>query len=66
MVNNVIAQALGGQRQILDGVRTVADCRAKLGLSAQYKGSIGGRAAADTDVVKEGDYVSFAEAVKGA
>ena len=65
-VNNVIAQATGGQKKIVDNVATVGDVKTQLGLSANYVGSVNGQPANDTDSVKSGDFVTFAEKVKGA
>lgn len=65
MVNNVIAQATGGERKIVDGVATVADVKAKLNLSSNYIGSINGTPSDDSDDVAAGDFVTFAEKVKG-
>lgn len=66
MANNVIAQVLGGKKNVLDGVATVADARSKLGLPAHYQGSVNMAPANDSDELVSGDYVSFSEAVKGA
>lgn len=66
MANHVIAQALGGQKKVLENVFTVADVRRNLGLSGTYKASIDGSPAEDRDSVRDGNYVSFSEAVKGA
>lgn len=66
MQSNVIAQVLGGQKRILDGVATVRDCRSKLGLGNNYTASVNGTPASDTDLVRAQDFVSFSESVKGA
>lgn len=66
MAKNVIAQALGGQKKVLDEVYTVADVRRNLGLGANFRASIDGTSAEDRDSVRDGNYVSFSEAVKGA
>ena len=66
MAKNVIGQVVGGTKKVFDDVDTVADVRAKLGIGSAYKGSINGDPAEDSDDVDEGNYVSFAEAVKGA
>lgn len=63
---NVIAQVVGGQKKILDDVSTVADVRRSLGLTASYKAAVNGEPAADSVTLRQGDYVSFSEAVKGA
>lgn len=67
MAQNVIAQVVGGTKQVIDNVSTVADVRrAKGSIPAGYKASINGNLASDSEEVSDGDYVSFAEAVKGA
>ena len=65
MSDNVIALATGGERKLVDGVSTVADVKAKLNLTANYIGSINGTPANDSDAVEAGDFVTFAEKVKG-
>lgn len=66
MAKNVIAQALGGSKQVYDDVYTVKDVRNKLGLGTQYKAMVDGRNAEDNTSVTDGNYVSFSEQVKGA
>ena len=65
MSNNVIAQALGGSKKVLDDVETVADVRKKLALEGAYTALINGDPAADGEDVGEGDVVTFAKSVKG-
>lgn len=66
MAKNVISQVLGGAKKVLDNVNTVSDIRRELGLGTQYRASIDGSPAQDGDSVRDGNYVSFSEAVKGA
>ncbi len=66
MAKNVITQVLGGQKRVLDNVERVSDIRTELGLGAQYKASIDGTPSDDSAYVRDGNYVSFSEAVKGA
>jgi hypothetical protein len=65
MSNNVIAQALGGSKKVLDGVDTVGDVRGKLALEGAYTASINGETAEDGESVDDGDVVTFAKSVKG-
>lgn len=64
MANNIIAQVLGGEKKVMDGVTTVADVKAKLGVSG-YTASINGSPANDQDALQEGEFVSLSQAVKG-
>ncbi len=66
MADNVIVQVAGGTKQILEGVYTVGDCRKKLGLPSNYTATVDGTSASDSTSVRGGNFVSFAEAVKGA
>lgn len=66
MAKNVISQVLGGSKKVLDDVYTVADVRRSLGLGNNYRASIDGSPAEDSASVRDGNYVSFSEAVKGA
>lgn len=66
MATNLIAQVVGGQKKIIDNANTVAEVRAQLGLSAGYKGAVDGEPVEDSFQLQNGNYVSFAEAVKGA
>ncbi len=63
--NNVIAQSLGGEKEILDNVSTVADARAKLGLASDYQATVNGMSASDSHTLSDGNYVAFARKVKG-
>lgn len=65
-MNNVIAQILGGSKQVFDGVNTVADVRTKLALGANYEATVNGEPAKDNESLNEGDYVAFSQAVKSA
>jgi sulfur carrier protein ThiS len=64
MTNNVIAQILGGEKRILDGVNTVADVKAKMGASG-YAAAVNGSPADDSQTLSEGDIVTLSKAVKG-
>lgn len=64
MANNVVAQVIGGSKQVLDGVETVADVKAKL--DAKYHvAQINGMPANDDAKVKDSDFLSLAKAAKG-
>lgn len=65
MAQNIVGQVLGGKKEVLDGVSTVADVRAKLGATGNYTASINGVPASDLDEVTDGDFVSLSQAVKG-
>ena len=65
VANNVIAQQLGGSKQILDGVGTVSDARQKMGLGSDYTATVNGASADDSKSLRDGDYVAFSRKVKG-
>jgi sulfur carrier protein ThiS len=65
MSKNIIVQVAGGNKQVLDDVYTIAQVKAKLSLSGNYTVSINGEPAQDSDDLNEGDFVSFAQSVKG-
>jgi hypothetical protein len=65
-VSNVIAQVSGGEKKVLDNVTTVGDVKEILKLAANYQGAIDGVPADDSAELSVGDYVTFAEKVKGA
>jgi hypothetical protein len=65
MANNVIAQALGGEKKVLDSVSTVQDVSTRLGLSGGYTASVNGSSADFAASLDDGDIVTFAKAVKG-
>jgi len=61
---NVIAQVIGGSKQVLDGVETVADVKAKLD-AGSHVAQINGQPAADDAQVRSGDFITLAKAAKG-
>ena len=65
MSSNIIGQATGGAKKIIDSADTVNDVRLALNLPENYIASINGTPASHTDEVSNGDFVSFAEKVKG-
>lgn len=66
MATNVIGHVIGADKQVFDGVDTVADVKKKLGIEGQtFAATVNGEPAEDSDEVNEGDYVTFARAVKG-
>jgi sulfur carrier protein ThiS len=64
MANNVIAQVLGGAKQVLDNVNSISDLKQKLNL-AQYTATLNGSPAADDENLTDGDFVTLSQAVKG-
>ena len=64
MAKNVIAQALGGEKKVLDGVNTVADVTAQLGLTG-YTATVNGDQQSPGYALEDGDFVSLSQAVKG-
>jgi len=64
MVNNVIAKILGGERTIVDGVKTVNDLKIRLNASG-YTAAVNGNPASDEHALSEGDIVTLSKAVKG-
>jgi sulfur carrier protein ThiS len=65
MAKNVIAQLSGGSKQVLDGVDTVRDVKAKLNATTGYTAAINGDSAEDNEELNDGDVVTLAKAVKG-
>jgi len=67
MAKNIIAQTLGGDKKVFDDVTTVAEVQAKLMplLGDGYQASINGDTASASDVLEDGDVVTFARQVKG-
>lgn len=63
--NNVIAQVLGSDKKVLDGVSTVAQVRDKMNVSSDYGATVNGEAAHDSDPVADNDFVAFSRKVKG-
>jgi sulfur carrier protein ThiS len=64
MANNVVAQVLGGTKQVLDNVHTVLEIKEKLN-AHKYTAAINGDSASDDDSLNDGDFVSLSQAVKG-
>ncbi len=65
MASNVIAQVLGGNKQVLDGVDTVFDVKKKLDVATGYTASVNGNPATDDQELDDNDFVSLSQAVKG-
>lgn len=65
MANQVTAVVVGGAPQVLDGVCTVKDVKARLGKDA-YAAKVNGSPARDDDRLNDFAFVSLSEAVKGA
>jgi hypothetical protein len=63
--NNVIIQVLGGSKIVSDDCSTVADARAKAGVSSQYQATVNDAEASDSYQLDDGDFVTFTEKVKG-
>ena len=66
MASNVIGQVVGGQKKVFDGLNTVGDIRAQLGIGSNYAGAIEGVNQPDSAELDDNQYVSFSEQVKGA
>ncbi len=64
MARNIIAQVLGGEKKVLDGVTTVKDVTDQLGVTG-YTATVNGDQQAPHFVLEDGDFVSLAQAVKG-
>lgn len=64
MANNVVAQVLGGEKKVLDNVNTVKDVTTQLKVTG-YTATTNGETAAEDDELRDGDFVSLAQAVKG-
>lgn len=64
MANNVTAVVTGGQPKVVEAC-TVADAKSKLGLSGSYTATVNGSPASETQDLRDFDFVSFAESVKG-
>lgn len=65
MANNIIAQVMGGSKQVLDGVSTVGEAKTKLGCTEGYLGYVNGSPENDCFSLEDGDMVTFSKAVKG-
>ena len=66
MAKNVTGQVLGGRPKTFDGVKTVGDVMTKLELSGNYSATVNGEPATLDQPLKDYEYVSFTESVKGA
>ena len=66
MAQNVVAQVLGGKKELIDDVDTVAEVAAKMDISMDtHAAAVNGDAAeADTDL-EDSDFVTFTKKVKG-
>ena len=64
MANNVTVQVTGGQAQV-KSVDCVGDAKRELGLSGNYSATVNGQPAGDQQQLRDYDFVSFAESVKG-
>ena len=66
-MDNVIVQVTGKDKQIFDGVETVADVKGRLGSEySKYSVSVNGEPADNDTHLESGDFVTLAPAVKGA
>lgn len=63
--SNVIAQVLGGDKQVLDSVNNVGDVRREMDLTADYAATVNGESANDSTPLRSNDFVSFTRKVKG-
>lgn len=64
MANNVIAQVLGGEKKILDGVATVQEVTSRLNVTG-YTATVNGAQETAGYQLSDGDFVSLSQAVKG-
>lgn len=65
MAQNVVAQILGGSKQVLDSVQTVMDVKNKTNTATGYTATVNGDPANDSYQLEDGDFVSLSQAVKG-
>lgn len=65
MANNIIGQAMGGSKQVLDGVSTVYDVKVKLGCTDGYTALVDGDPQSDGYLLTDGEMVTLSKAVKG-
>lgn len=65
MANNVAAQVLGGQVQILNDVEDICDVRKALKLDKGYVATVNGEPAETDQELNDYEQVTFAPAVKG-
>lgn len=64
MANNVMAQVLGGEKKVLDGVVTVKDVKDRLG-APTHTAFVNNEPQSDSYYLKDRDFVSLSQAVKG-
>lgn len=64
MADKVTVQVLGGTPQVLDGIRTVAEAKAKVN-ATNHSASVNGESANDCFVLDDYSYVTLSPAVKG-
>lgn len=64
MANNVVGQALGGEKTVHDNVRTVKDVCERMKLVG-YTATVNGDQQAPDYALEDGDFVSLSQAVKG-
>lgn len=65
MAVDIMAQVVGGKKQIVEGCSTVGEVKQKLGIPG-HTATINGDPADDDQELSEGDFMSLAPAVKGA
>lgn len=62
----VTAQVVGGALKQFDGVETISELREEMNLGSNYQATVNGEPAEDTHELKDYEFVSFAQKVKGA
>lgn len=61
----VTAQVVGGQAQTFEGIDTVEQAKAKLGLDGNYSATVNGEPADMDEDLPDFAFVTFAKSVKG-
>lgn len=62
---DVIAQVVGGEKKVVEGVENVAQVREKMGLSSDYTATVNTDPVDDNFTLRANDYVAFTRKVKG-
>lgn len=65
MANNVIFQALGGQKKVLDNVDTVSEVKRQVALEGNYTYLVNGESVSDNYELEDGDFITASQSVKG-
>jgi len=65
MANNVIFKTVGGEKKVLDDVKNLKEVKEKVDLGLGYTFLVNGETFSEESTLRDGDYITASQSVKG-